>query len=46
MKGFPGESGVIMMVLWYETKPPLLKQANGFENVHQVEEVTVAAGLC
>ena len=45
MKGFPGESGVIM-VLWYETKSPLLKQANGFEDIHQVGEVTVAAGLC
>ena len=45
MKGFLGESGVIM-VLWYETKPPLLEQANGFEIVHQVGKVTVAAGLC
>ena len=46
MKGFPGESGMIIMVLWYETKPPLLKRANGFEIVHQVVEVTVAARLC
>lgn len=42
MKGFPGESGVIVD----ETKPSLHKQANRFENMHLVVEVTVAAGQC
>ena len=45
MKGFPGESGVMVGAVARDKAGPS-QATNGFENMHLVVEGTVEAGLC